>query len=390
MDTKKDIFQEHLREWLKAKGNKQQRGTITAHIVFVTKMHPKSISRKFKTLQLRPRAWEDTRGRPIYYGHGVTAALEDIWKATDEVCGELLHPMIREYVEILERDGMWQHSDEATGKLLAMSERTVKRRVREFLKARRGRGGRSSTSPSALKHIIPIFKGPWDKLPPGKGQLDTVAHCGDTLAGSFVYTVNYIDAASYWNTPRAQWNKGQEATIASMEDIVARTPFPITMMHPDSGSEFINWNAKKWCDGHSIDLTRSEPYRKNDNMYVEERNGHVVRKCLGYTRYDTPEIVSVINELYVVLALHVNHFRAVRRMVTKERVGAKYRRVYEKVAKTPYQRVLEHNKVPEAVKVRLREHHATLNPLLLTKEIARLKSKINEIQKASRNRGMIQ
>ena len=390
METKKDIFQEHLREWLKAKGNKQKRGAITTHIVFVTKMHPKSISRKFKTLQLRPRAWEDTRGRPTYYGHGVTAALKDIWEAADEVCGELLHPMIREYMEILERDGMWRHGDEATGKLLAMSERTVKRRVREFQKARRGIGGRSSTSPSALKHIIPIFKGPWDKLPPGKGQLDTVAHCGDTLAGSFVYTVNYIDAASYWNTPRAQWNKGQEATIASMEEIIARTPFPITMMHPDSGSEFINWNAKKWCDGRSIDLTRSEPYRKNDNMYVEERNGHVVRKCLGYTRYDTPEIVSLINELYDVLALHVNHFRAVRRMVTKERVGAKYRRVYEKVAKTPYQRVLEHSKVSEVVKMRLRERHATLNPLLLTKAIATLKTRINNMQKASRDRGMIQ
>lgn len=389
MDTKNDIFAEHLPAWLKAKGDRKKRGEITAHIVFVTKMHPKSVPRKFKRLQLRDPAHQDRRGRKRYYDTACTAALKDIWRAADEPCGELLYPVIGEYVKFLRDEGSWHHSDETTGKLLAASERTVKRRVGEFLKIRRKKGGITSTSPSLIKHIIPIFKGPWSQLPPGNGQLDTVAHCGDTLAGSFIYTVNYTDAAVYWVIPQAQWSKGQEETLKSMDAIIERCPFPISMMHPDSGSEFINWHAERWSKRTGIRLTRSEPYRKNDNMYVEERNGHVVRRYLGYERLDVHEAVSLINQLYDVLALYQNHFKPVRRMVGKERVGARYRRTYEKVAKTPYQRVQEHPAISEAIKERLCAEREALNPLILKRKIDALRKKIYDVQKAARNREMI-
>ena len=121
-------------------------------------------------------------------------------------------------------------------------------------------------------------------------------------------------------------------------------------------------------------MTRSEPGKKNDNMYVEERNGHVVRKYLGYTRFDCREVVDMINELYDVLALYLNHFQAVRRTLTKERVGAKYKRTYEKIARTPYTRMLEHSDVTESVKKKLREEHAKLNPLVLKKKISKKKN----------------
>lgn len=388
MVTKKNIFQEHLGAWLKAKGDRRKRGEIARHIVFVTAMHPKSVSRKFKTMQLRGSAYEDKRGRPSYYGNEVTAALKDIWKAADEVCGELLHPMIREYIAILQRDGMWKHSDDATDKLFVMSERTVKRRVSRFIKMHAHHGGMTTTSVSLLKHIIPIFKGPWNHLPPGKGQVDTVAHCGESIAGSYIFTVNYTDASTYWVVPRAQWNKGQEATVASLEHITHSLPFAVTMLHPDSGSEFINWVAKRWCDEHDIALSRSEPYKKNDNMYVEERNGHVVRRYLGYMRLDCPKVVPLVNELYDVLAVYLNHFKAVRRMLSKDRVGARYVRRYEKQAKTPCQRVLEHEAVPEDVKIRLQKEHEQLNPLLLKRRIDTLRTRIYNVQKATRNQEM--
>lgn len=381
MATKKDIFQEHLSLWLKTKRDRTQRGEITKHIVFVTNMHPKSAPRKFKTLQMRERARQDRRGRPTQYGPDVTAALKTVWDAADEVCGELLHPVIREYVAILKRDEMWTHQNDTTEKLLRMSERTVKRRVSVFMKIRRSKGGASTTSPSLLQHIIPIFKGPWRDLPPGVGQLDTVAHCGDTIAGSYVFTVNCTDVATYWVLPRAQWNKGQEATVTSLKTIKTRLPFPLTMLHPDSGGEFINWVAKRWCEANDINLTRSEPYKKNDNMYVEERNGHVVRRYLGYQRLDCPGVIPLMNELYDVLALYLNHFRAVRRMIAKERVGARYVRRYERKAQTPYQRVLAHTKIPADVKTRLREEHEQLNPLLLKRQIDTLKTKIYQTQK---------
>ena len=388
MATKNHIFEEHLSAWLKAKGNKEKRGEIIKHICFVTKMHRKSVSRKFRRLQLRDRGAVESRGRSLMYTPDVTAALKDVWEAADEICGELLHPIIAEYIDIFIRDDLWTHDDEATGKLRAMSERTLKRRIAHFEKTRGRRRGVSATSPSALKHIIPISKGPWKDLPPGHGQIDTVVHCGDTLSGDVVFTVNYTDAATYWIVPRAQWNKGQEATVESMKAIKGILPFQLRELHPDTGSEFINWTAKHWCDAEKIALTRSEPGKKNDNMYVEERNGHVVRKYLGYARLDRREVVPLLNELYDVLGRYLNHFVPVRRTRSKERVGAKYRRTYEKKAQTPYARTLAHPQVPDEAKETLRREHGTLNPLLLKREIDTLRTQIFKVQKRDRGAGI--
>ncbi len=386
MDTRGKVFEEHLIAWLKAKGNRRKRGEIAAHMVFATACHPKSVSRTFTRLQLRtPR--QERRGRCRTYGHTVTAALREVWEVGDRACGELLHPMIAEYVAVLQKDGQWKHGDEVTAKLFVMSERTVKRRVTAFRQEDGVRKrGLSGTSPSALKNIIPIRKGPWNNTLPGDGQLDTVAHCGKSLAGSFIWTLNYTDMATYWTVIRAQWNKGQEATKENVIAIRKRLPFPLRALHPDSGGEFINWVLKGWCDDEHIDLSRSEPYKKNDNMCVEERNGHVIRRYLGWDRLDVIETLPLVNELCDAVTLYVNHWKAVKRMVSKERIGSKYKRTYEKRAMTPYVRVLAREDISDEAKEKLRNEHATLNPLLLLKKIATLRKKIYEITKAARNR----
>jgi len=355
-------------------------------MVFATACHPKSVSRTFTRLQLRtPR--QERRGRCRTYGHTVTAALREVWEVGDRACGELLHPMIAEYVAVLQKDGQWKHGDEVTAKLFVMSERTVKRRVTAFRQEDGVRKrGLSGTSPSALKNIIPIRKGPWNNTLPGDGQLDTVAHCGKSLAGSFIWTLNYTDMATYWTVIRAQWNKGQEATKENVIAIRKRLPFPLRALHPDSGGEFINWVLKGWCDDEHIDLSRSEPYKKNDNMCVEERNGHVIRRYLGWDRLDVIETLPLVNELCDAVTLYVNHWKAVKRMVSKERIGSKYKRTYEKRAMTPYVRVLAREDISDEAKEKLRNEHATLNPLLLLKKIATLRKKIYEITKAARNR----
>lgn len=369
MATKQSIFEEHLKEWLQAKGNKKRRREIADHIVFTAKVHPKSVSRSFKRVQMRDPAREERRGRSVYYTPDVTAALKEVWEASDRVCGELLHPQIPEIVDVLRRDDLWFHTNEATNKLLKMSERTVKRKTTTLAQTHGENRGRSSTKPSALKSIIPIFKGPWTALSPGNGQLDTVAHCGDTLRGDFIFTLNYTDASTYWTIIRAQWNKGQQATMESLQEIKARLPFPWIMGHPDTGSEFIHWTAKDWFDKEGIQYTRSEPGKKNDNMFVEERNGHLIRRYLGYARLDNKKSLMTVNALCQTLELYTNHWKAVKRQVKKIRVGSKIVRLYEKKAMTPYARVMERHDVSEETKQRLREQHAVLNPLILKQRI---------------------
>ena len=373
------VCEEKLEEYLKA--GVERKSEILNSICECTGMHRKSVIRRLKSLQMKDPHLSDQRGRPTYYTPDVDAALKDVWDAANELCGELLHGAIKEYVRILMRDGDWKHADDATGKLLAMGKRTVRRRCEAFEKERGARKGLSSTKPSHLKSIIPIFKGPWHELPPGNGQLDTVAHCGDSLLGDMAYSLNYTDAAIYWIVLSAQWNKGQEATLESLKRVKERLPFPWLMGHPDTGAEFINWMAKEWFEKEKIGLTRSEPGKKDDNMYVEERNGHVVRKYLGYERIEVHACVELLNAMYEKLELYLNHFMPVRRTLSKRRVGAKYVRTYEKVAQTPYTRLMEHPAIENTVKAKVRAHHETLNPLRLKREIDAMITTIMKINR---------
>ena len=378
MATKKEIFKEHLAEYLQA--GKARKNELLDAVCAVTKMHRKAAVRKFSVLQTRDPQKEERRGRHEYYTPDVTAALKDIWEAGYEVCGELLHAIIGEYVHILKRDKLWKHSTGATKKLLEMSEATVKRRVGAFLKTRKKRGGLSATRPSLLKQIVPTFHGPWTDKPPGYGQIDTVLH-SDSLVGDFVYTLNYTDAAMLVVIPRAQWNKGQVATQEGLVSIKEVLPFPLSGAHPDTGSEFINRFVIAWCQQENIELSRSRPGHSNDNMYVEERNGHVVRKFIGYIRLDCPEAVAALNAVYDMLTPYLLHLIPVRRSTGREKIGSKYRRTYEKRAKTPYQRILEHPAVTDAAKEKLRQEHQTLNPLLLKREIEKRITNLYDIQK---------
>jgi len=380
MATKKEVLREHLQRYLKA--SRKEKGEILDHLMAVLVMRRKSVIRRLKREQMRDRLKPKKRPGPrTLYAPDVTAALKDIWVAGNEVCGELLHPLIDEYVRVLERDNLWGHGTEATEKLLRMSERTVKRKVGNFFKIRRGRKGISATKPSALKKLIPVFNGPWETKPPGFGQIDTVVHCGQSLLGDMAYTLNYTDAATYLVIPRAQWNKGMEATKESMQAIKKQMPFPWLGAHPDTGSEFINRFVIAWCQKETIELSRSRPGKKNDNMYVEERNGHVIRKTVGYQRLDCLEAVDALNSLYDMLRPYLMHFVAVRRTLEKEKVQLKYRRTYEKIPKTPYQRILEHSAVTEEIKEKLRKEHSTLNPLTMKCEIEKRLQVVYNMQK---------
>lgn len=369
METKKNIFAEHLAAWLKAEKDKKRRGEIMRHICFIAGVHPKSVPRSFRRVQMADPGRMERRGRSRVYGNDVTAALREISDAASNPCGENLHSMIHEYVATLRRDGMWRHGEKTTNKLRAMSISTVKRRVEKFTHIRKMVRGKSTTKPGNIKSLIPIRSGPWDEARTGTLQIDTVAHCGDTIAGDYAYTVNTADAATLWSGRRAQWNKGQEQTVKSMEAISCTMPFPVVEWHPDSGSEFVNWHCKKWVDARGERLTRSRPNKKNDNCFVEERNGHIVRKWVGYTRFGEPEVVPALNGLYDILTPYLNHFIASRRIVSKERMGARWKITRERKSLTPYLRVMARTDVSDGQKAELRAEHERLNPVVLKHEI---------------------
>lgn len=370
MTTKNNIFERYKEEYWAA--SKPRKGEILDHVVDVVGMHRKAVVRKFRTLQRTRSIAPESRGRPLYYTPDVTAALKEVWNAASEPCGENLYPLIAEYVQILKRDNMWPHSSEATAKLLEMSEGTLKTRIGAFARQLRSFGGRGTTSTGAILSMIPIRMDGWDRAHVGTMQLDTVAHCGDSAAGDFIYTVNATDVATLWGAHRAQWNKGQYETLKSMQVIENKLPFSVIQWHPDSGSEFINWHC---YDHYAGRMTRSRPYRKNDNCFVEERNGHVVRKWIGYTRFDVIDVVDALNDVYDTLTQYLNHFVASKRIVKKQRIGATWKIIREKQAKTPYQRVLHSDDTSRELKRMLKKEHETLNPLVL-KEVVVKKIKI--------------
>ncbi|MDD4358743.1 MAG: hypothetical protein PHY30_02930 [Candidatus Pacebacteria bacterium] len=151
-------------------------------------------------------------------------------------------------------------------------------------------------------------------------------------------------------------------------------------IHPDTGSEFINWNLKFYCDKEGIEMGRSRPYHKNDNAYVEQKNGHVIRRFLGYTRYDAREDIEIMNQIYVLLELYLNHFVSSRKCIEKIRIGARYKRKYDK-AQTPYMKVLKHKDIDDNIKDKLKESHDKLNPLILKNKIDKLILKLIKIQR---------
>lgn len=383
MRTKREVLREHLSKYLQAP--KEEKKIILDNLTATLGMHRKATIRALHREQMHdPWRSSDKVGPPVIYGPDVTAALKELWDISSQLCAERFYPIINAYLEILIRDNMWSHGEEATNKLQSMSLATMKRRIAGFQRLMAG-GGRSTTKPSDLKEIIPIRRGPWQNPDPGYGEIDTVVHCGHTLSGDMAYTVNFTDIVTTWMECAAQINKGQQRTRDSIKLIKQRLPFRLKGLDPDTGSEFINWHLKGWCDEEGIELTRSRPNHKNDNAHIEQKNFTHVRRLLGYSRIDIQEAVDLMNELYAgPWRLYVNFFQPSTVCIDKMRIGSKYIRKYD-IPQTPYERVLDNILIDDKIKDGLRGQYAKLNPKVLKQEIDRLVFKIFEIQKRLRN-----
>jgi transposase InsO family protein len=375
-----EVFLRYKQEYWR--GSKVDRSEILDKVCETTNLHRKSAVRKFRRIFGAKKFETDHRGRPVKYGVNVTAALFDVWEVGARCCAENLHTQIPVYITARKELGTWEHDDTATKLLERMSLGEMKRRIKGLVK-KHGTRGKTATMSSSIKKKVRVYAGPWRNREPGHRQFDTVVHCGDLLKGDMVYSVNGVDPAIVWSNRRAQWNKGERATLASVEHIENQMPSDTKSRHSDSGSEFLNYYFLDETQKSRIDQTRSRAGRKNDNAFVEERNGHIVRKWIGYERYDMVAHVAALNAVYEKLDLYLNHFQAVRRCVQRERIGAKYVRVYD-TPQTPYARALVHKKISRLQKEKLRAQHATLNPVTLLKEIATLKAALANVNRATK------
>jgi len=384
----REIIREKLPAYKKAGANRKTE--IISSIVEITGMHRKAVIRAL-SVERRRRKYPppETRGRPRLYTADTEAALAFVWEQYDFPGAERLVDAIPEAIRIFERDSMWNYCKATTDQLIGMSLGAMKTRCVTMAKKRGLMRGLGTTKSGELLRSVPVFFGSWIGKPTGFGQVDTVVHSGEKLMGNMVYTVNYTDVATYWQEPIAQLNKGERATYESLETIKNRLPFPMSGLHPDSGSEFINQVGIDWCKQNDVDLSRSRPNKKNDNRYVEQRNRVVVRKYVGYERYDCPEAVAVMNELYDVLRLYINFFQPTYKLIGKEKRVLKadgtqaakpYKRIYDQVC-TPYQRVLDRKDVADEVKQKLTIQYETLNPKVLRDTIKSLTIKLHKTQR---------
>jgi hypothetical protein len=286
-----------------------------------------------------------------------------------------------EIVAALERCGELQVQPEIKAKLLSVSAATIDRMLAPE-RARLHVRGRSGTKPrSILQRQIPIRTfAEWDEARPGFCEIDLVAHDGRDPYGEFCQTLDLTCVATGWTECRAVRNKAQRWCFEALLDIQAGLPFALLGLDSDNGSEFINDQLFRYCTEHAITFTRSRPYRKNDNCFVEQKNWPVVRQNVGYARYDTPDELEVLNELYALLRLYVNFFQPQMKLVSKTRRGARVSKTFDQ-AQTPYQRVLGSAQIDERAKAALTQTYFRLNPAELKRQIAACQVRLIEINR---------
>jgi hypothetical protein len=342
--------------------------------------HRKAAIRSLRapTIQPGPRI---ITGRPTTYEPELLLPyLRPIWQATDYACGRRLVAMLPEWIPAYE-----QHERKLPGevreKLLMASGRTLDR----LLEPLRGQGGgRSLTRPGTLlRHQIPIRGSVWEEGKAGWLEVDTVALCGGTTAGEYVWMVDGVDYATTWVELRAMWGRGQDGTLAALRDVEANLPFALLGLDSDNGGEFLNYHVMRWLQKRPrpVFMTRSRPYKKDDNAHVEQKNYTHVRQCFGYERHDNPEVVALMNMLIKsAYGPLLNFFHASLKLERKERTEGKLRRVYGN-AQTPLARVLASAQVTLPTKRRLQEEKSRLNPFALKKVVTRTLKEIDSLRR---------
>ncbi|MDD5287744.1 MAG: ISNCY family transposase [Dehalococcoidales bacterium] len=348
------------------KATKPEKGRILDEFTQATGLHRKAAIR---LLNRRNTKAKKRCGRPRRYDVRIVEALKMVWEASDRLCSKRLHPFLPEFIKVLRRCGESKMTAEIEAELCRMSPATIDRLLHPW-KQKGGRHSFSTTRPgSLLRSAIPIRTfTDWQENRPGFVEVDLVAHCGESLDGFYLNTLMAVDVATGWSEFIGVWGKGQQRVRAAIYQMREKLPFPLLGLDSDNGSEFINHDLACWCHQEGITFTRSRPYKKNDNCYVEQKNGNIVRRVIGRDRYSSKPAYETLNRVYYLLRLYMNFFQPAMKLVSKTRHGAKAYRIYD-TAQTPYLRVLKSEVISEASKTQINSTYAHLNPVSLLKQI---------------------
>ena len=312
------------------------------------------------------------------YDSSVFYPLRTLWLVADGICGQRLKPLLPELVRVLERDKELKVTKEVKQKLCSIGSATIDRMLKHTKNSYQLKGKATTRPGTLLRSTIPVRTfADWTENSPGFFETDLVAFCGVSLKGEYVNGLNLTDVFTGWVGLEAVMGKAQTRVHLAIDGVRQRLPFRLAGLDPDNGTEFINWLLKRYCETHKITFTRIRPYRKNDNCYVEQKNYTVLRRFLGYSRYDTEEQLTLVQDILKLVEPFVNFFQPVMKLKSKSRVGSKVKKSYD-TAKTPYQRVLESRVLTAEQTQQLQAYYETLNPIALKRQINKLTKKLNQ------------
>jgi hypothetical protein len=374
------------------KATLKERSQLLDQMEHVTGLHRKSLIRHMNSkIARQPR--RSQRGKT--YGHEVDDALRVISESLDHICAERLTPHLLPMAEHLAAHSELQLSAGLLDKLERISISTVRRRLQKFARLDRWRLPRrqGARQRNPVTRDIPTKRIPWDEQEPGHFEVDLVHHCGPSPSGHYVHTIQMIDVATGWSERAAVLGRGQLVMEDAFRRILRRLPFPVREIHPDNGSEFFNHHLVRfWKDTvKGVQLSRTRPWHKNDNRFVEQKNATLVRAYLGDARLDSVAQTQTLNQLYQKMWLYYNFFQPVMRMTEKTLLPAKHqshqrvRRSYD-LPQTPFQRLCATNAISDQQRQQLQCLRHETNPKRLRQEIYDLLEELFSLPGAARDK----
>ena len=360
-----------------AMGDRGERGRILDEFAAVTGYHRKHAMRLLRAGQVNRRRGPRP-GRRIY-NEAVREALIVVWEASDRICGKRLRPLLSILVEAMEQHGHLQLVPEVRARLLAMSAATIDRALRD-IRRQAGTATRRRSAPSAaIRRSVPVRTfDDWDDPPPGFVEADLVAHSGPVTRGSFVQTLVLTDIATGWTECAPLLVREQRLLTEVLGELRKLLPFPLLGLDTDNDSVFMNETVRDYCRQVGIVFTRCRPYRKNDQAWVEQKNGAVVRRTIGYRRFEGLEAAAALARLYAAMRLFVNFFQPSFKLASKARDGALVRKRYHPPA-TPCQRLMADPRTSEEVRHRVQELRSMLDPVRLLQKIRAAQQQLVDI-----------